>query len=234
MFIKEFVFRGKTYKIACLDDTPQHASWYTFEDESHIREVHWHILPGDTILDVGAAYGSYVITALSQGASYVWAWSPQGEVGEKSEAEMLRKTLALNGWSDKCCIIKSGVYDRVGWLHTMTQEFFVFDPRNGSDQDSYVIPVSTLDSWMSSVNLLRVDWMKLDVEGAEVEVLKGAKNLISKFHPKVQVENHVFKRASIYQEVCDLLVKGEFGVKYNEISTIQCGSISHSLYFPIN
>jgi len=229
MSIKEFTFRGKSYKIVCLDNIPKHPTWYTFEDEASVREAYWHILPGDVVLDVGAAYGSYTVTALAQGASYVWAWSPQG-TGDESEANILRKTLALNGWSDKCCVIESGVYDRDGWLHTMTQEFFSMDP---GICDGYIIPVTIIDSWMTSVNLSRVDWMKLDVEGAEVEVLKGSKNLISEFHPKIQVENHVFKRASIYEEIRDSLIGGKFGVKYNEISTIPCGPISHSLYFPI-
>ena len=86
---------------------------------------------------------------------------------------------------------------------------------------------------MSTVNLSRVDWMKLDVEGAEVEVLKGAKDLISKFCPKIQVENHVFKRASLYEEVRELLIGGNLGARYEEISTVQYHSVSHSLYFPM-
>lgn len=229
MLTKELTFRGKSFKIAYRDDIPQHPSWYSFDDEISVREANWNISPGDVVLDIGAAYGSYTTTALVQGASYVCAWSPQGRPGEETEAETLRQTLALNRWSNRCHIIESGVYDRDGWLNTMTQEFHTSEPAKHND----IIKVSTMDSWMSTVDLQRIDWMKLDVEGAEPEVLKGARNLISKFKPKIQIENHIFKRASLYDEVRDLLTSGALGVKYKEISTIKYHAISHSLYHPI-
>jgi len=238
MLIKELTFRGKMYKIAYTTETKDHPSWYSFEDESSVRDRNWHILPDDVVFDIGASYGSYTMPALSQGASYVWAWSPYTGRGViDTGAQLMRETLALNGWADKCCVIESGVYDRDGWLNVDTQEFYADSPAipdgpaNGLPLD--VIPVTTIDSWMTSVNLSRVDWMKLDVEGAEGEVIKGAKNLISNFCPKILVENHLFRRASLYQEVYDLLVEGKLGIRYREISTVSYHFISHSLYFPI-
>jgi FkbM family methyltransferase len=237
MLTKELTFRGKSYKIAYTTEIECHPSWYSFEDESSVREANWHILPDDVVLDIGASYGSYTMPALSQGASYVWAWSPYtGRGVVDTGAEMMRKTLALNGWSDKCCVIESGVYDRVGWLNVDTQEFHTSSPAilngpaNGLPLD--VIQVTTIDLWMDQQELSRVDWMKLDVEGAEEGVIRGAKNLISRFCPKILVENHLFRRASLYEEVRNLLVGGGLGVKYKEISTVPYHSISHSLYFP--
>lgn len=229
MLIKQLAFRGNPYKIAYVDTIPQHPSWYSFDDESSVRDRDWDIRPGDLVLDVGAAYGSYALTALASGASHVWAWSPQGRPGEASEADFLRESIKLNGWEDRCTVYENGVFVKDGWLNTMTQQFWDRDPGPSDD----VILVSTLDTWSSVHSPDRVDWMKLDVEGAETEVLWGAKELISKFRPKIQVENHLFKRATIEQEVRELLITGRFGHPYREVSTHRYHSVSHSLYLPL-
>ena len=126
MKVRDFEFRGRPYKVACVEDYPDHPTWFTFVDESDVRERFWRIRPGDVVLDVGAAFGSYAVTALAAGASRVWAWAPEGIPGSVSEVGVLRATLELNGWSDRCEVLTNGVYDRDGWLHTKTQEFSRF------------------------------------------------------------------------------------------------------------
>lgn len=53
-----------------------------------------------------------------------------------------------------------------------------------SDRNLVQIPLTALDS----LNLPRVDFIKLDVEGMELDVLMGAKNLIAKFLPDMLIE----------------------------------------------
>src|SRR5271157_2433933 len=48
-----------------------YATHWTFEDEKEVRERHWHFSPGDVVLDVGPAFGSYTLTAAIQGASVI-------------------------------------------------------------------------------------------------------------------------------------------------------------------
>ena len=45
-----------------------------------------------------------------------------------------------------------------------------------------------LDDYLA--DLARLDWIKIDVEGAEIEVLKGVRQLIEKFNPRIIVEWH--------------------------------------------
>ena len=41
----------------------------------------------------------------------------------------------------------------------------------------------TLDFFIKKINLKRIDFIKIDTEGYELEVLKGAQNTIKKFKP---------------------------------------------------
>ncbi len=228
---KECVFRGMPYKIAYEEKHPQDATWFTFEDETSVRDTHWHVDKNDCVIDVGAAYGSYTLTALSQGAARVYAWSPEGAPNSDSEAEFLQESLALNGWSDRCVVYGTGAYDKIGWIDAYTQEFYENDPPIRSN----VIPVERLDTWYEREFLVKDDakkynrfWLKLDVEGAEVAVLSAAERLIRELRPNILVENHNFKRPTIEQEVRDLIVA--YG--YREIATTPYHSVSHSFYVP--
>jgi FkbM family methyltransferase len=243
--VRDLQFRNHPYKICCIDppSIPTHPSWYSFVDEEQVRLDKWLVTPGSCILDVGAAYGSYLLTALAVGAAYGFAWSPQGVADDETEKAYLTKSLELNGWQNKATVYNSGVYDRDGWLNTNTQEFSVSklneppaDPkRQVPYPNSEIIQVSTLDTWFRTEFLSRFSqtsfpeyWMKLDVEGAEIEAILGGKSVINSLRPKIQVENHLFKRPTIAQEVRDLLQS----LGYSEISTTPYHSISHSLYYP--
>lgn len=87
-------------------------------------------------------------------------------------------------------------------------------------------PLGRLDDFLASSGIEHCEWLKLDVEGAEVEVLKGAEHLIRALRPTILVENHLFQRNTIAEEVRSLL--GDMG--YRHISTHQNHSVSHSVY----
>lgn len=215
--VATFDFRGRPYLVACqnLGSMPQDASWFTYEDEAVVRDRDWTIAEGDVVLDVGAAYGSYVMTALVSGAAAVHSWNPNS-----NENNFMRATLELNGWSDKCIIHEDGLWSKTGFLRDTDLEFSETEPVEGG------FKVRTLDSY--DLGLSRVDWLKLDVEGAEVEVLHGAEQLIRKYMPKVVVENHQFKDPTIQQRVKDFL--GSIG--YDEIRVVQYHGVSHGLHVP--
>ena len=53
------------------------------------------------------------------------------------------------------------------------------------------MPVTPLDSFFDET-LDRLDFMKIDVEGMEWDVLKGAEKLLRRFHPVVLFETFPF------------------------------------------
>jgi hypothetical protein len=58
------------------------------------------------------------------------------------------------------------------------------------------IEVTTIDEFVSNEQIERVDFIKLDVEGVERDVILGARKTISRFCPKMAV--------SLYHNLIDL------------------------------
>ena len=48
--------------------------------------------------------------------------------------------------------------------------------------------VIRLDEWLQSNALNRVDFIKLDIEGSELDALLGARRMLSQFHPTIVAE----------------------------------------------
>ena len=59
-----------------------------------------------------------------------------------------------------------------------------------------------LDEWLQNIALNRVDFIKLDIEGSELDALLGARRMLSHFHPTIVAEA---KFGWNYDEMCQLL-----------------------------
>jgi FkbM family methyltransferase len=234
-------FRGKSFKFECYTTNTHlgsqfHPTWYSIEvDEESVRERWWKMEGGDWIFDVGAAYGSYTLPALATGAERIFAWCLEGMPEELPEAQLLPRSLALNGWETRGEVYNTGLYSKDGWLNVQTQEFSRVDPGFAIRCQGPWFQVSKLDTWLERLSkqhdfsVARPYWLKLDVEGAEVEVLKGAKNLIGKLRPRILLENHTFKDATIPARVEALLET--YG--YKLVETVPYHAVSHSFYLPV-
>jgi hypothetical protein len=56
-----------------------------------------------------------------------------------------------------------------------------------------------LDYVVNELGLKRMDWVKIDVEGAELHVLRGFKDSIVKFKPKIIIEVKEFNRKGVFE-----------------------------------
>lgn len=69
----------------------------------------------------------------------------------------------------------------------------VSDSEKLTDPNIINVPIRQLDNIIQELKLQKIDFIKIDVEGYEWEVILGSNNLIKKFHPTTQIEIH-FKR----------------------------------------
>ncbi len=245
--LKEYAFNGVRYRAECFDHYPQHPSWYTFEDEQDLRQQCFGggFPDGGAFLDCGAAFGAWTLAALAAGAKSAVAWTPQHLQGEDPEIEVFAESLALNGWTHRARLVGSALYDKPGFLNLASGEYadawreeFDVKPschprrtRGWLPEDGvagFWRPCAPLDEWMRGATH-RVDWVKIDVEGAEVAVLKGARLTLLSRRPKVIIEHHLYMDPGI-PEAC-LAVLKSCGYRLEKLFE-KSADLSHGLYVP--
>jgi len=89
-------------------------------------------------------------------------------------------------------LVEKGVWDKSGSLSLHVSQtgdsHSVTIPQNGSKDEK--IEVVTIDSLIQQLKLPRVDFIKMDIEGAEQNALKGAGHVLSKWRPRLAISSY--------------------------------------------
>ena len=136
---------------------------------------------GDIVLDAGGHLGESTLRALELGAARVVTFEPNPD-----NARALRKNLALPIADGRVIVIEKGVYDRVGML-TFDQGA---DSASGEFEEgsgNNALPITTINRVVADLQLARVDFIKMDIEGSEVPALRGSVETLRRFKPRVAV-----------------------------------------------
>jgi FkbM family methyltransferase len=146
------------------------------------RFVQKLLRPGMTVLDIGAHHGLYTLLAsrIVGARGRVIAFEPSSRERRKLWANLL-----LNG----CTNVR--VQSLALGEEEGEAELFLVDgvqtgcnslrpPAVDEPTHKVRVRVAPLDDWLRERGIAQVDFVKLDVEGAELGVLKGAKSLLSR------------------------------------------------------
>ncbi|MGE5646759.1 MAG: FkbM family methyltransferase [Acidobacteriota bacterium] len=161
--------------------------WDLAEQERKIygtgaRGVH----PGDIVLDCGANVGVFTRVALKAGAKKVVAIEIAPE-----NLECLRRNFKEEIAAGSVVLYPKGVWDKDDFLTLNV------DPQN-SAADSVVmrpessrqgprVELTTIDKLVGELKLERVDFIKMDIEGAEQHALRGGRATIAAYHPRMSL-----------------------------------------------
>lgn len=175
------------------------AAWF-IEDE--VKAIAKLVPAGGTCVDVGAGYGLYTVAmAAAVGRKgTVHAIEPQPDLNRVIEAlvhmcgaqgRVVQHDFALSdrtGTSSLSVPIRCGraVHGRA----FVTRDALDHGPNAEQFRAERQHPVrlSTLDDLAERQHLTRLDMIKADVEGAELQVLAGGSRTIDRFRPTVQLE----------------------------------------------
>jgi FkbM family methyltransferase len=147
--------------------------------------------PGMTFIDVGANDGLYTLFASSRVGvtGRVVALEPSSR-----EFARLQRNLRLNGLTNVAAL-RQAASDRSGVASLRLAEFgheglntlgeFAYSIEQQASEEVSLI---TLDSLIASQNLSRVDFLKMDVEGGELNALKGAQSVLATHKPLILIE----------------------------------------------
>jgi FkbM family methyltransferase len=196
---------------------------------SHEKDVLEHFNPkgNDVVIDVGAYIGSYTIAASK-------AVGPNGKVvtieADPNNYDMLIKNIDLNILTNVVAL-NYAVYSKETmiklYLPTVNGSYSeyakyntVISQRAHGEEKFVEVNADTLDSLLlqNKINYEDVNWIKIDVEGAEFEVLKGATNVLSKSKDiSILIEIHnITKDANYYKPIMDLLEQYDFKIDFEK------------------
>lgn len=175
--------RGVTFHLD-LSDTIGASLYYsgTFEAKTE-RLIESTLKQGDVAIDVGANFG-YHTFRLAQGvgtAGQVLAIEPMSEAWLR-----LRVNAGLNNFP-QVRYLQAALSD-VDEGHAAVAFKSHYDVDGSEHTQPEVVRVTTLDSLVAEQGLQRVDFVKVDVDGYEGKVLRGAQETLKRWHPQILFE----------------------------------------------
>lgn len=170
---------------------------------------------GDVFVDVGANLGLFTVPAGKR--ARVFAFEPDDD-----NYNILQDNLKLNNVGQNVTVIKEIVTDHIGNAEFYTSSYGIFstmiDPSEQSSNwealKKSIIPTVTLDAFVKRYSLDRIDWIKIDIEGAEVLALKGcAKTLEDKVIRNFLIEMHAQTFKGTEQEEIYSMLSKSYSIK---------------------
>ena len=161
----------------------------------HLAEHDWlayrnagkSVRPGDIVLDCGAHVGVFVDRALSLGAARVIAIDP-----DPTQIECLRRNFATEISEGRVTVVPKGVWSSEGTmtLNIGSMHSGVSSLVGEAGEETIEVPVLRIDLLVEELGLPRVDFIKLDIQGAESEALRGAVEVLKKYRPRLMIDSY--------------------------------------------
>lgn len=151
--------------------------WYDLEAALALEAF---VRPGQTVVDVGANFGHFALEAASRvgPAGKVFAFEPNPKVFARLEMHCDLNDLY---W---ITTRNMGISDADGQLQLTVPRVnsgeATFGKSEYSDVDVHIADVRRLDDVLNDT---KVDFLKIDVEGFEAHVLRGATNMLQRDQP---------------------------------------------------
>ncbi len=143
-----------------------------------------NFVKGDIFLDIGAHFGyfSAIAATINGYTGKVFAFEPR-----PMNIQFFKRHMRLNNWNN-VVLFETAVGDE--------EKMVLFDSRHGSatgkvsEKGNLLVRQVSIDKMYERGDVPLPTFIKIDVEGGEIEVLKGLVNVISAGRPKIIVATH--------------------------------------------
>ncbi len=204
-------FRGVTLTIPSKDTTIVPGLVGGFYEEIELDIFECLAKESTTIIDVGGSIGDYTCVGAANlpadGKLIVFEPVPEN-IG------YIQKNVVQNGLTEKVVIEPKAAGDSVGELTIHLVEGSVGTHTAGTTNNeatisgSITVPIVSMDSYLAEHKLKSIDILKIDVEGYDGFVLRGAKNILVNDKPTLFVEfvpDHLTKCGFLPDEFLDII-----------------------------
>ena len=176
---------------------------------------------GDVVLDVGAHIGLFAViaaqTVSNEGKVYAFEPTP-------ATYQLLQTSVAINNNQNNIKIFQKAVGSSIGKI-----TFFISDNKadNANSLVNYKedrplhgidIDVTTIDAFVKEQNLTKINFIKIDVEGAEYDALKGSVETFNKFKPACILAIHpepIKAKGDSLETIFDFIQQLNYKILYN-------------------
>jgi FkbM family methyltransferase len=178
--ILQGALRGKKWVVG----SGNHGCWLGSYEYEKQKALERELKAGNVVYDIGANVGFYSLLAsvVVGEAGHVYSFEPFPD-----NLRELRKHIELNR-IENCTVIDAAVSSSDGEA--------IFDPSESrytgrlSDAGSLRVRTVTIDGLVSRKEIQSPNLMKIDIEGAEFECLRGASSVVQEFRPLIFLATH--------------------------------------------
>lgn len=184
--IREFEYKGVRLKLD-IHDYVAHYLYFGFKDISHEKLMSL-LKKDDVVVDIGTNYG----TTILQFAKII------GKNGVAYGFEPDPVNFSISMENLKLNTFRNIQIENVGLGNSEKMASLVVDTEsnrggnrissNSEGKESHLIRVVRFDDWATNKNFTKINLIKIDVEGYELEVLNGAVQTLKKFKPILFIE----------------------------------------------
>ena len=180
--------KGLKYPVSLPEDKAIWAGTYETKFANALVEA---IQPGDVCYDIGGYRGFFSGVFALNGAKQVVIFEPlpdnvaqiQSLIKLNPELPFHLESIAVGDRNDS---IEFQVMPEAS-MGKVSDSPFQAEVKGNKVLE---LPMRTLDSLVAESKILQPTAIKIDVEGAEVQVLKGSMNIIRQYHPSLFIEAH--------------------------------------------
>jgi FkbM family methyltransferase len=176
-------------------------------EHGNVRVLQSFVRPNTTIFDIGANIGLMAIPILKhQGDCKVVSFEPSENV-----LPYLRRTISESPFRDRWQLIEMAASSKEGSMEfsLSPKGESVYDglrnTRRASASKSTSVAVTTVDAVWRSIGTPDVSAIKCDVEGADLDVLLGARDCLTATNAAVLIEWNATNLAAYGRQIHELL-----------------------------
>jgi FkbM family methyltransferase len=178
-------------------DSDGHVLYWTVQAivfERGREHPHATIQANDVVFDVGSHVGAFTRYCLRRGARLVVAIEP-----EPINAECFRKNFQNELREGRVILVDAAVSDNGGTLQlsmgddARSWSFSALPVLQAAGASKVTVRTTTIDAIVEELNLSRVDFIKMNIEGSERPAIQGARRTIARFTPRMEISVHHLK-----------------------------------------
>ena len=184
---------GEQINVLCPDTTSLDISRFGFYEEGLTRMILSYLKPGMTFLDVGANVGYYTLMAawLVGSDGSVHSFEPTPETYKILQSNAAKKpNVRLN----ECAVsyesgtIRFNVYGaHLMGSNSKFETILDSSQRPNIEPVSYEVAATTIDQYVIE-NGVRPNFIKIDAEHSEYDIIQGMHDTLHRHHPVISVE----------------------------------------------